>query len=302
MRSGNKSSKNKDMKDKEDIHSSSFSEVVSFVTNSSIRNLKVIRDNIDTHYSNADNRLLGFEYLNKLLKSVTCTNQPRSIISPLVTSVGDNPFSGVEASGIERLKKLNNKIKETLKNTILLFVNDYTKLKQTVAEFVKTRQNLQTQQKTMPTRASQAEELIIISQIRALLEGLNDMIILLSENPAKEAFILHIMLEFTQADVKFSEFLTHLIGLILDTKDSLIVLNKSHISESLLSETQSAAKLLLSKFIIKDTEESQLSLDAHILLQETLLEIIVNILKDEMQSGDEIDMGKFILIITNSRR
>jgi len=291
-RSGFMSNRAREQREKDTISSSSFSEVVAFVTNSAIRNLDVIKENIDVHYATADNRLQGLDYLCKIYRTVICTNQPRSIISPLTTSVGNNPFLGVEASGIERLKKLNLKIKEALKNCIIMFVNNSVALKQTVEEFVNTRQSQAGKLKDNGSRSSSHEELILISQIRGLLECLNDMIVLLSDNPAKEAFILHIVLEFTQTNVKFSEFLTHLIGLILDTKDSLIVLNKLHISETLISETQTAAKLLLNKFIIKDTEESQLSLNAHILLQETLLEIIVNILKREMQTGDFKQKGK----------
>ena len=284
---GSISTKNKEIQLQEKSQASSFTAVVSFVTNSTIRNLNTIRESIDAHRSTADARLQGFEYLNKLLKHIKMTNQSRALISPLTMSVGNNPFSGIEASGVDKLKNINNRIKEMLKHCIVIFTRDYTKLKQTVSDYIKARQPTQINGKTQAFRFTSADELVISSQIRSLLECLNDMIVILSDNPAKEAFILHIVIEFTKSDTDFAEFLTNLIGLILDTKDSLIVLNKSHISENLISQTQTAAKLLLHKFLIKDTEDSQLSMEAHNLLQETLLEIIVNMLNAEMKKEED---------------
>ena len=242
-----------------DAGGSSFKSVVSFITDPNIKNFKSIRESIDAHYTTADNRLLGFEYLNKLLRSIRMTGQSKSLISPLAGSIGQNPFVNIEASGVEKLRKTNNKLKEMLTSLIYIFISDYNKLKRTVAGFI----NAKTKASSKALPKSSSDEVIVINQIRGLLESLNDMIIVLSNNPAKDAFILHIVLEFRQGDLKFSEFFKNLIGLILDTKDSLILFNKSHLSEDLISKVQTAAKLLLNKFIIHDNEDSQISLDAH---------------------------------------
>ena len=287
MKKGIHNTRHADLKN-ESLHSSSFESVFSFITNPTIKNFKGIKESIDAHFATADNRLQGFDHLNKLLKLLKNTNQSKSILAPMANSLEFNPFVNIEASGIERLRKVNNKIKETLRNLISIFISDYNKLKLTVSDFIKTR----LQNSSRSSKASSSDEVFIISQIRAILECLNDMIIILSDNPAKDAFILHIVIEFTQGDSKFSEFFTNLIGLILDTNDSLIILNKSHLSENLIAQTQTAAKLLLNKFIIKDTEDSQISLEAHILLQETLLDNIVNMLKEEMKCNKVEDTSK----------
>jgi hypothetical protein len=178
----------------ESINSSSFQAVQSFVTNPSIKDMKSIKESINLHYSTADNRLAGLDYLNKLLKIIKETNQNRSVVAPLAISVGTNPFSGVEASGAERLRRLNNKIKDSLYENILLFTRDYKQLMQTVKEIVKGGKAAAAQSSS--NSKTMAKDLLIISQIRALMECINDMIVILSENPAKEAFILNVVLEF----------------------------------------------------------------------------------------------------------
>ena len=265
------------------------------MTNPNIKNFKNIRKSIDTHFSTADNRLLGFDYLNKLFRFIRHTGQSKSIISPLASSLSVNPFVNIEASGMERLRKINNKLKETLSNLIGIFISDYNNLRKTVLDFIKSR----IQGNARSSSKISTDEIVIISRIRGILECLSDMIIILTDNPAKDAFILHIVLEFRQGECNFSEFFTNLIRLILDTKDSLIILNKSHLSENLISKTQAAAKLLLNKFIILNTDDSQIlnksfkeiilltSFEDHNLLQETLLENIIQMLKEEMKISTE---------------
>jgi len=198
------------------ISGSSFKSVVSFITNPSIKNFKSIRESIDAHYSTADNRLLGFEYLNKLLKSIRLTGQSKSTLAPLAGSICENPFVNIEACGVERLRKINNKIKTILTSLIYIFVSDYNKLKKTVSDFIHNKLKSISKSPGNNVSKSSYDEILVIYQIRALLESLNDMIIILSDNPAKDAFILHIVLEFSQGDIKFSEFFKNLIGLILD--------------------------------------------------------------------------------------
>ena len=278
--------------------SSSFYSVVSFVTNSTIRNLNTIRENINTHYNRADNRIKGIEYYNTLLRLIISSNQSRSIICPLVIGVGENPFNLIEAWGIEKLKKMNKSIKETFRYLCTIFIRDYSKLKSVVSEFIKSKlSSVKSNSKQQSMRSSSSDEMIVISQIRALLECLNDMIIILSDNPSREAFILNIVIGFSKIKSEFKEFLQKLIGLILDTKDSLIILNKSHISENLISQTQTAAKLLLNKFIIHDKEDMQISNESHTVLQEILLEIIINMLRKEIKQNEENDNGKVIICI-----
>jgi hypothetical protein len=235
---------------------------------------------LENTFKIADNRILGLEYYNKLLRTITQTNQCRSIVSSLALGVGENPFISIEASGIERLRKINSKIQDTLRLCFGLFIRDYTRLKYTVEELIKYKQAaVTTNLNKKAYKSTTADELIVASQIRSIIESLNDIIIILSNNPAKEAFILHVVFELNKSSVDFGVFISHLIGLILDAKDSLILY-----SDTLISQTQIAARLLLNKFIIKETEESQLSNDAHLLLQETMLEIIIGLLKNEILS------------------
>lgn len=275
---------------------SSFYSVVSFVTNSTIRNLDTIRQNINTHYKRADDRNKGIEYYNSLLKFIVASNQSRSILSPLVIGVGENPFISIEACGIEKLKQMNKSIKETFRYLCTIFIRDYSKLKAVVSEFVKSKLNsVKTNSRQHLIRSSSSDEMIVISQIRALLECLNDMIVVLSENPSREAFILNIVISFSKTKAEFKEFLEKLVGLILDTKDSLIILNKSHISETLISQTQIAAKLLLNKFIIHNKHDMQISSESHTMLQEILLEIIVDMLHKEVRKTESNDSGTSLL-------
>ena len=274
---------------------SSFYSVVSFVTNSTIRNLDLIKENINTHYKRADDRIKGIEYYNSLLKFIIASNQSRSILNPLVIGVGENPFVSIEACGIEKLKQINRSIKDTLRYLCTIFIRDYSKLKTVVAEFIRSKLNsVKTNSRQPSIRSSSSDEMIVISQIRALLECLNDMIVILSENPSREAFILNIVISFSKIKEEFKEFLEKLIGLILDTKDSLIILNKSHISETLISQTQIAAKLLLNKFIINNKEDMQISNESHTMLQEILLEIIINMLHNEIKKTESNENGNFI--------
>ena len=169
---------------------------------------------LESTFATADNRIYGLEYYNQLLAIVTKTNQSRSIISPLACGVDSNPFVSIEASGVERLRKINMKIKETLQKCFTLFVRDYSRLKYTVEQLIKYKNsNVRSSKKssshssTVPTKSTTSDELIVVGQIRSIIECLNDMIVVLSNNPAKEAFILNVVLfEFQNNEIDFGMF------------------------------------------------------------------------------------------------